>query len=81
MPINITFIREWSGNSFAESGFQFKNECRDLPPAYISPTATLLASVQTVPRDAAQQVLNFLTDSYFQECPTGKVHYSTAYAK
>lgn len=64
--------REWSGNSFDESGFQFKNECRDLPPAYISPTATFLASVQTVPRDAAQQVLNFLTDSYFQECPTVK---------
>lgn len=64
--------REWSGNSFAESGFQIKNECRDLPPAFISPTATLIASVQTVPRDAAEQVLNILTDSYFQECPTVK---------
>lgn len=36
--------------------------------------------MQTVPRDAAQQVLNFLTDSYFQECPTGNVHYSSTYA-
>lgn len=65
--------REWSDNSFIESNFQFTSESKKLPPAYISPNATLLASVKTVPRNAAQKILDFLTDSYFpSECPTGK---------